>query len=126
MRGDWQDSGSTFMRYSVPIVLVLLLAVSICGGVCPRDRSQQNRGVERTVSVDSRVSVSACTLSGSFTVRSWDRSEVRARASNGADIELTRVDQTRSGPATELKRTANSRHPPARSSCLMLGDVEID
>src|ERR1044071_3006210 len=108
MRGGWKDSGSIFMRYSVPIFLVLIISVSVCGGVSPRDRSQRNRGVERTVPVDPRVSLSACTLSGSFTVRGWDRSEVRARVSNGVDIELTRVDQTKSGQATELKLTSKS------------------
>jgi DUF4097 and DUF4098 domain-containing protein YvlB len=85
-------------------------------------RDRRGQQVERTVPADPRVTVSACTLSGDFTVRSWSRNEVRVRTSGGAEIELARVDQNKSEQATELRVTTKSR----RAGCLMFGDVEID
>ncbi|HEX3085284.1 MAG TPA: DUF4097 family beta strand repeat-containing protein [Pyrinomonadaceae bacterium] len=91
-----------------------------------RDRSKRNQQVERTAAADSRVVVSACTLSGSFTVRGWNRNEVRVRITDGVEIELTRIDQTKSEKATELKVTSKGRRSANGASCLMVGDVEMD
>lgn len=88
-------------------------------------REKRGGQVERSMPADRRVIVSACTLSGGFTVRGWDRNEVRVR-SDGADIELIRTDQTRSEQATELKVTAKTGRPNARGSCLMFGGLELD
>lgn len=73
-----------------------------------------------------RVVVSACVLSGDLTVRGWDRDEVRARISDGVQIELARVDQTKSSTPTELKLTTKERRPRTGSGCLPLGDIELD
>jgi DUF4097 and DUF4098 domain-containing protein YvlB len=70
--------------------------------------------------------VSACTLSGNFTVRGWDRNEVRVRVSDGVDIDLARVDQTKSQSATELKLISKGRHEMRGSSCLTSADIEMD
>ncbi len=72
---------------------------------------------------DPKVSVYACTLSGDFTVRGWERNEVRVRVSS-VEIELMRVDQIKSERATELRVVPKSRR--SNASCLMFGDVEID
>jgi DUF4097 and DUF4098 domain-containing protein YvlB len=90
-----------------------------------RDRGGRNPQVERTATADPQVAVSACTLSGSFRVRGWDRNEVRVR-SDGADIELTRIDQTKSEHAREFEVTSKNPRPAARKSCLMFGDIEMD
>jgi len=105
-----------------------LVTLSFCtAGVFAHGAMREKRGaqVERSMPADRRVIVSACTLSGGFTVRGWDRNEVRVR-SDGADIELTRTDQTKSEQATELKVTAKTSRPNARGSCLMFGGLEID
>ena len=73
-----------------------------------------------------QVVVSACVLSGDLTVRGWDRNEVRARISDGVQIELARVDQTKSSTPTELKPIAKGRRPGTGSGCLPLGDIELD
>src|SRR5436190_17878524 len=110
MRGCWRNSGPIFMRYCiVPIFLVLVGSGTVGARGSTRDRNKRNQEVERTVSADPRVLVSACTLSGSFTVRGWDRGEVRVRVSSRVEIELTRIDQSKSERATELKLTAKSR-----------------
>jgi DUF4097 and DUF4098 domain-containing protein YvlB len=109
--------------FALPSLTVgLLTPLAFAHGATREKRGAQ---VERSMPADRRVIVSACTLSGGFTVRGWDRNEVRVR-SDGADIELTRTDQTRSEEATELKVTAKTSRPNARSTCLMFGGLEID
>jgi DUF4097 and DUF4098 domain-containing protein YvlB len=48
------------------------------------------------------------------------------RITDGVEIELKRIDQTKSEKATELKVTSKGRRSPNGASCLMVGDVEID
>jgi hypothetical protein len=91
-----------------------------------RDPKQRNQQVERRAPADARVTLSACTLSGNFTVRGWDRKEVRVRISDGVELELTRSDQNKSEQATELKVTSKGRHSTSGNSCLMFGDMEMD
>ena len=115
-------------RLSVVALLVLLVMTSeaLGHGLKP-DRRKTNQQVERTMAVDPRVSVSVCVASGNLTVRGWDRNEVRARASDGTQIELTRGDQTKSQTATELRVTAGERHRPgSNSSCIPTADIELD
>jgi DUF4097 and DUF4098 domain-containing protein YvlB len=88
-------------------------------------REKRGEQTERSVSADPHVNVSACTLSGSFTIRGWDRNEVRVR-SDGTDIELTRIDQTKSDRASEIKVNAKTSRTNARGSCLMFGGLEMD
>src|SRR6185436_8168169 len=98
MREGWRNSGLSLTRYH-PVRRLLLIA---CLGVLPsltvglltpafgrgvRDRGKRGQQVERTAAADPRVIVSACTLSGSFTVRGWDRKEVRVRINDGVEIE---------------------------------------
>ena len=111
------------LRYkSLIIFLVLFAAGSLSADGRRADRGN-NQEVERTVPASPQVVVSACVASGNITARGWERNEVHARVSDGVQIDLTRLDQTKSGAATELKLTvANS----GRSSCLPMGDIELD
>jgi hypothetical protein len=111
---------SIWTRHAAVIVCVLLFATS---GFSAKafDRRKINQQVERAIAADPRVVVSACTLSGNVTVHGWDRKEVHARA-GGIQIELTRVDQGKSAPATELRLTESGGH----NSCVQFGDVELD
>src|SRR5262245_50692202 len=86
------------------IIFVLFLAtfVAVAQAVTP-DRRKNKQQVEKTVAADPRVVVSACTSSGSLSVRSWDRNEVRATVTDGTQIELTRTDRTSAKVASELK-----------------------
>ena len=105
------------------IFLVLFAASSLSADGRGPDRDGNKQEVERTVAASPQVVVSACVASGNMTVRGWDRHEVHARVSDGVQFDLTRIDQTKSGAATELKLTVtNSR----RSSCLPMGDIELD
>ncbi len=114
-----------FASVALPSLTVGLLTPGVFAHGAVRDRGKSNQQVERIAAANPRVIVSACTLSGSFTVRGWGRNEVRVR-SNGADIELTRIDQTKAEQPTELKVTSLNRRGNARNSCLMFGGLEID
>jgi DUF4097 and DUF4098 domain-containing protein YvlB len=114
------------MRYSITFILLLLSVSGLAHARTPApERNRGNQQVERTVAADPRVIVSACVVSGDITVHSWDRNEVRARISDGVQIDLTRLDQGKTPTATELKLTVQGRHSPRGASCLPLGDVEL-
>jgi Putative adhesin len=137
MRRGWRNSGLsyyTLRKFLLPgfwcvmlpsLTVGLLTPIAVAHGSVG-DRGKRSQQVERTAAADPRVVVFACTLSGSFTVRSWNRNEVRVRISDGVDLELTRIDQTKSEQATELRVTVKGRRPATRASCLMFGDMEID
>ncbi len=105
------------------IFIFLMLPVSVFAHASDRNKHKQQ--VERTVAVNPRVIVTACVVSGNITVQSWDRNEVRARISDGVQIELTRIDLDKSQAATELKLTAQESRRKRDSSCLPFGDVEL-
>src|SRR5215831_12744864 len=116
------------IRPSVVAVLVLLVIAwqTPVQGSKP-DRRRNYQQVERTMAAAPRVMVSVCVVSGDLTVRGWDRNEVRARATDGTQIELSRSDQMKSQAATELRvtRSGNRRTGP-NPSCIQSGDLELD
>ena len=114
------------MRYCTIFILLLLSVSGLAHARNPApDRNRSPQQVERIVAADPRVIVTVCVASGNITVHSWDRNEVRARISDGVQIDLTRVDQGKSQTATELKLTVQERRSSRGSSCLPLGDVEL-
>jgi Toastrack DUF4097 len=116
------------MRFSVPTVLVLLAIATVASAhTLKPGRGKNNQQVERTMAADPRVVISACVLSGDLTARGWDRNEVRARTTDGTQIELVRSDQTKSQSATELRVTSSSgRGTHGNSSCPRSADIELD
>jgi DUF4097 and DUF4098 domain-containing protein YvlB len=113
------------MRCTI-FILLLLSASGLAHARNPAvDRNRSNQQVERIVAADPHVTVSACVVSGDITVHSWDRNEVRARISDGVQIDLTRVDAGKSQTATELKLTVQGPRSTRGASCLPLGDVEL-
>ena len=130
MREGWRNNFlvtrgyRTGRRFLLTSLIVGVLAPAILANEPAGDR-KRGQQIERTAPASPHVVVSACTLSGSFTVRGWDRNEVRVHT-DGVEIELTRVDQTKSEPATELKVTGSNPRSNGRSSCLMFGGLELD
>jgi DUF4097 and DUF4098 domain-containing protein YvlB len=114
------------MRYCTIFIFLLLSVSGFAHARNPAsDRNRGHQQVERIIAADPRVIVSTCVASGNITVHSWDRNEVRARISDGMQIDLTRADQGKSQTATELKLTVQGRRSSRGSSCLPLGDVEL-
>jgi len=128
MRAFWIGSGlQSPMRYCTISICLLLTVSGVARARNPTpDRRHSNQQVERIVAADPQVIVSACVISGDLRVHSWERNEVRARITDGVQIELTRVDQAKSGSATELKLTVRGNRPTRNSSCLPFGDVELE
>jgi DUF4097 and DUF4098 domain-containing protein YvlB len=121
-----KSTSETKPRYCKILILLLLSVPGLAHARNPApDRNRGNQQVERTIAADPRVIVSACVVSGNITVHGWDRNEVRARISDGVQIDLTRVDQGKTQTATELKLTVQGRRSSRGSSCLPLGDVEL-
>src|ERR1043166_1432357 len=99
MRRGWRNSGLSFytlrkflrlgfLHLALPLFTVGLLTSIVKAHGSVRDRGKRGPQVERTMAADPRGVVSACKLSGSFTVHGWNRNEVRVRISNGVDLEL--------------------------------------
>ncbi len=108
-------------------VLVLLPAVVLAHASDHKDKVRAQK-IERTVPTDSAVTVSLCVMSGSVTVRGWDKNEVLARSSDVSQIELKRVDATnQSGPATRLTVLMVDRGDGNKETndCQAFGDVEL-
>jgi len=134
-RGKWHGRPARDVSYKLRLTLyamryytlfILLLSVSgLAHARHPASDRNRNQQVERTVAADPHVTVSACVASGDITVRSWDRNEVRARISDGVQIDLTRVDQEKTQTPIELKLTVQGHRSARGASCLPLGDVEL-
>jgi len=83
--------------------------------------------VERTVSADSAVVLTACLGSGSLTVHAWDHNQVRARASDGLQIDLQRkTSDANAEPAAQLALVIKNAHSKDDGVCLPFGDIELD
>lgn len=88
-------------------------------------RSQK---IERTVSSDPSVTVSICVMSGSISVRGWDKDEVLARSSDAAQIELRqKAGTSQSGKAikVEVFVVDKSDEPRIKSNCQAYSDLEL-
>lgn len=89
-----------------------------------RGRSQK---VERTVAVDSSVTVSICLNSGSVTVQGWDKDDVTARAGAG-HLELKRTDAAgQSNLAKKIEVIASDKVnlKGSRDRCQAVSDLEL-
>jgi DUF4097 and DUF4098 domain-containing protein YvlB len=115
-------------RVVAGFVLLVMASGASAHGRKP-DRRKNGQQLERTMAADPRVLVSTCVMSGNLTVRGWDRNEVRARTTDGTQVDFARNDQTndQSKAATELRVTANGRHGiHSNSSCVSSADIELD
>ena len=116
------------MKFSlVPALLGII--ISLAGPlqaheVTSRTASSEN---ERSMPVDSRASITLCVMSGTLTVRGWDKNEVRARSTDADKIEFRRVDKAKdpSVPATRVDVMVVVNHGP-KGDCQSLADVEMD
>jgi DUF4097 and DUF4098 domain-containing protein YvlB len=88
----------------VLVVALTLGTASVLGSPARLDDDARAQKVERTVAADPSVTVSICVMSGSISVRGWDKDEVLARSSEAAQIELRQTDGSgQSGKATKLE-----------------------
>src|SRR5260370_10491630 len=116
------------MRYRTLLIIPALLCSWIVAVARPGKRTPQppNQRVERSTAANPDVVVYVCLDSGSLSVQTWDRNQVRVRSSDGVPIELRRpAAASNSEPAKELALSIGER-PKAGGSCIPSGDIEID
>lgn len=116
------------MKFSlVPVVLGIVF--SFAGPTQAHDdkESKSNEKIERTTVVDPQASITLCVMSGTLTVRGWERNEVRVRSTDADMIDFRRVDKIKDTtvPAQRVDVMVVDKHSP-KTDCQALADVEMD
>jgi hypothetical protein len=119
------------MNFRTSLILLVLIFSSSSVLARTDKRAEKNRGskAERTIAVDARVTVSACSVSGGITVHGWDRNEVRARSSEAAEIKFQRKDEgAEASPAKkiELLILDKEQGPTQPGFCESSSEIELD
>jgi hypothetical protein len=112
---------------AITICLVLtLMAASAWARPATRNDDVRSQKVERTIATDPAVTVSVCVMSGSISVRGWDKNEVSARSSDAAQIELRQKDAL-SGHAKKLEVFVVDKSDVQRvkDNCQAFSDLEL-
>jgi putative adhesin len=116
------------------LVIGLVLSIFPASGFAhtddPKDKERSQK-MERTMAVDSAVSVSVCVMSGNITVRGWDKNEVQARSADAVQIELKRVEpvspeKTRKLEVVILNKAETPKPQAAQGKCQAYSDVELN
>jgi len=85
---------------------------------------------ERSTIVDPQVTVTLCVMSGTLTVRGWDKNEIRARSSDVDQIDFRRIDKGKdtSRPATRIDVMVvdESYKLKTKADCQAVADVDMD
>ena len=108
------------------------LILSLAGSALAHDEKSPGEveKIERTMAVDAQATVTLCVSSGTLRVRGWERSEVRVRSLDAAQIEFRRIEKVKD-PATPASRVdvmvldkSTSTRP--RLDCQALASVEME
>lgn len=118
---------------SVQFVLVLIhisifATAAVPARAASRNDDVRSQKIERTVTADPSVTVSICVMSGSISVRGWDKNEVLARSSDAAQIELRQKDgAAQSGKAmkVEVFVVDKSYEQRIKNNCQAYSDLEV-
>lgn len=119
-----------FRAIFIGLVLSILPASAFAHTDDHKDKERTQK-MERTMAVDSAVSVSLCVMSGNITVRGWDKDEVRARSADAVQIELRRVEpvspeKTRKLEVVILNKAETPKPQAAQGKCQAYSDVELN
>lgn len=114
-----------FRAMTICLVLTLMTA-SVWARPATRNDDVSSQKVERTIAADPAVTVSVCVMSGSISVRGWDKNEVSARSSDAAQIELRQKDAL-SGHAMKLEVFVVDKSDVQRvkDNCQAFSDLEL-
>jgi len=112
------------------VALGLILSLPGSAPAKSKDKDPKtSQKVERSTAVSPQVTLTLCVLSGTITVRGWEKNEIRATSNDADDIQFRRIDKTKdpSTPANRIdvmileKAKANNR-----LDCQALADVDVD
>jgi DUF4097 and DUF4098 domain-containing protein YvlB len=83
--------------------------------------------IERSSPVDPNASITLCVMSGQLRVRAWDKSEVRVRSADAAQIDFRRVDKAKdlSTPPTRVDVMVFDKLR-RKGDCQALANVEME
>ncbi len=83
--------------------------------------------LERSTVVDPNASITLCVMSGTLTVRGWEKNEVRVRSTDADMIDFRRVDKMKDTtvPAIRIDVMVGDKHS-SKHDCQALADVEMD
>ena len=115
------------MQYRSFLIIPVLI-ISCAATVARPDKHKpktDDQEVERTTAADPKVVLSVCLASGNITVHGWDRNQVRARMSDGMQIEFQPSATSNSAPPKELSLGMNGE-PGLSKRCLPFGNLELD
>jgi hypothetical protein len=110
---------------------VLGLIVSLAGTTLAHDDKTDRKShekIEKSTPVDPMATVTLCVMSGSLTVRGWEKNEIRVRSTDDVQLDFRRIDKTKdvSKPATRVDVMVVSLGLKTRADCQALADVEMD
>jgi len=91
------------MKFSlVPAVLGIIISLAgstqaniLADEIAAKSFGKTPEKIERSSPVDPQASITLCVMSGQLTVRGWDKSEVRVRSADAAQIDFRRVDKAK-------------------------------
>lgn len=108
------------------LAIVFSLAGSVQANAAKSDTKSSEK-IERSMPVDPRASITLCVMSGTLVVRGWEKSEIRARATDADQLDFRRIDKVKDGstPATRIDVMVLDQQGP-RGDCHAIADVEMD
>ena len=111
---------------------VVALIVSLTGPTLAHENTEGKPGekTERSLAVDPEATVTLCVASGTLTVRGWEKSEIRVRSADAAQIDFRRIDKTKdpAKPAARVDVMVLDKRSAAtpRLDCQALASVEME
>lgn len=119
-----------FRAILIGLVLITSAAIVFAHTEDHKDKERSQK-MERTMAVDSAVSVSVCVMSGNITVRGWDKNEVRARSADAVQIELKSLEPVSPEKTKKLEvlihnKSETPRPQAPQAKCQAYSDVELD
>ena len=117
------------MKFSL-VPALLGIFISLAGPLQAHEvpsATASSEKIEKSMPVDARASITLCVMSGTLTVRGWDKNEMRARSTDVDQIEFRRIDKAKdpSVPATRVDVMVVVNHGP-KGDCQSVADVEMD
>ena len=129
---DIERAGSKLTKKLFAVCAVAGLLLSLAGSASAHDEKSEGKveKIERSMAVDPQATVTLCVSSGTLRVRGWDKSEVRVRSLDAAQIDFRRIDKVKdpAQPATRvdvmvLDKSTSTR---PRLDCQALASVEME
>jgi len=122
--------GSKLRQKFSLVPAVLSVIISFAGSTAAHDEKKDDKPsekIERSTPANPQASITLCVMSGTLTVRGWDKNEVRARSTDADQLDFRRVDKVKdpSTPPSRIDVMVVDKHTP-KGDCQAFADVELD